>query len=95
MGDPIQLTQEEFSDLNKLKEDIQRNIFELGELYLEKMELDGLFKSLSEKEIKLRENVGTFKIRETELMNKILEKYGEGSLNPVNGSFIPSKKAGQ
>lgn len=95
MENVIQLTKEEFDGLNKLKEDIQRNIFELGELYLEKMELDELYKSMSEKETSLRENVSKFKIRETELMNKILEKYGEGSLNPSNGTFIPSKKADQ
>jgi hypothetical protein len=95
MSDVINLTEEELTELNDLKENIQKNIFELGELYLEKMEIDGLYKNLSEKESSLRENVETFKVRESSLINKILEKYGEGSLNPLNGTFIPTKKTTQ
>lgn len=90
MADPIKIEQEELQSFHTLKEEIQKNTFELGILYLEKMELDDLFKSLSDKESKLRNNVGDFKQKEVELMNKILQKYGEGNLDIKTGVFIPS-----
>lgn len=90
MKDPINITPEELNEFNKLKDDIQRNIFEFGELYLEKMELDALYKSLSDKELKLRNKTEEFKKAETKLMTAILDKYGEGSLNISNGTFTPN-----
>lgn len=90
MGDPIKITPEELKEFNVLKDEIQKNIFEFGELYLEKMELDNLYKSLSEKETLLRKKIEEFKKSETDLMNKILKKYGEGSLDIKSGVFKPS-----
>jgi ribosomal protein S4 len=90
MGEPIKITEEEFNEFNKLKEEIQRNIFEFGELYLEKMELDVLYKNLSDKENSLRNKTEEFKKREGDLMDKILQKYGEGGLNLKSGMFTPN-----
>jgi hypothetical protein len=92
MGELVKITTEELHEFNSLKEDIQKNIFEFGELYLEKMELDNLYKGLSEKETKLRNKTQEFKKRENELMDKILTKYGEGKLDIKNGIFTPSGK---
>ena len=50
MAEPIKITPEELQEFNKLKDEIQKNTFELGVLYLEKMELDDLIKSFSDKE---------------------------------------------
>lgn len=90
MSDSIKISTEELTEFNVLKEEIQKNIFEFGELYLEKMELDSFFKTLSEKESKLRNKTTEFKTRESELMDKILKKYGEGALNIVTGTFTPN-----
>lgn len=90
MANPVKITDEELGELNKLKDDIQRNIFDLGELYLEKMELDHLYKTLSDKEGGLRNKISEFKKRESELMDKILKKYGEGGLNIKDGTFTPA-----
>ncbi len=92
MGEPVKIAPEELQEFNILKEEIQRNIFEFGELYLEKMELDQLYKQLANKETDLRNKVDNFKKRENELMTKIFQKYGEGNLNIKEGVFIPSKK---
>ena len=91
MAEPIKITQEELDGFNKTKEDIQRVLFGLGELYLEKMELDHLFSELAEKEKGLRDKITAIKKEELELMDKMLAKYGEGSLSLTNGMFIPSK----
>lgn len=90
MADPIKIKEEELQEFYKLKDEIQRNTFELGVLYLEKIELEVLIKSLSDKETELRNKVGEFKQKESELMNRILQKYGEGNLDIKNGIFTPS-----
>lgn len=90
MAEPIKITPEELQEFNKLKDEIQKNTFELGVLYLEKMELDALIKSFSDKELELRNKVGEFKQKELQLMNRILQKYGEGNLDIKNGVFMPS-----
>lgn len=90
MTEPIKIEQEELQEFNKLKDEIQKNTFEFGILYLEKMELDALYKSMSEKEAELRNKVGEFKQKESELMGRILQKYGEGNLDIKNGIFTPS-----
>lgn len=90
MAEPIKIEQEELQEFYKLKDEIQRNTFEFGVLYLEKMELDALYKSMSEKENELRNKVDEFRQKESELMNRILKKYGEGNLDIKNGIFTPS-----
>ena len=89
MGEPIKISTEELQEFSKLKDRIQRNIFEFGELYLEKMELDNLYKTLSDKETKLRNATDELKKSETELMDRILTKYGEGNLSLSEGVFTP------
>lgn len=90
MKEPIKIENSELQEFYQLKEEIQKNTFELGVLYLEKMELDSLIKSFSEKENELRNKVGEFKQKESELMERILKKYGEGNLDIKNGIFTPS-----
>lgn len=90
MANPIKIEQEELQEFYKLKDEVQKNTFELGILYLEKMELDAMYKAMSEKETDFRNKIGEFKQKESELMNKILQKYGEGNLDIKNGIFTPS-----
>lgn len=90
MSESIKIESEELQEFYKLKDGIQKNTFELGVLYLEKMELDGLIKSMSDKENELRNKVGEFRKKESELMERILKKYGEGNLDIKNGIFTPS-----
>jgi hypothetical protein len=92
MSNVIKLTDEELVQLNELKNDIQKTIFSLGELYLEKMELDSIIKTMSEKETELRNGMQSTKKKESEFIDKILDKYGEGSLNLADGVFIPTEK---
>jgi hypothetical protein len=92
MNEPIKIAQEELSELNTLKDEITKIIFEFGELYLEKMELDALYKSLSDKELELRNKKAEFKKREIGLMDTILKKYGEGNLNVRDGTLTPTQK---
>ena len=90
MGEPIKISEAELQEFSNLKDKIQQNIFEFGKLYMEKMELDGLYKALGDKESTLRKETDEFKKLEIDLMNRILNKYGEGNLDIKNGIFRPS-----
>ncbi len=90
MNGPQKIDQVELDELQNLKNEIQKNIFEFGVLYMEKLELDDLRKSLSEKESNLMSKNSDFKKQESDLMDKILKKYGEGSLNVKDGTFTKS-----
>ncbi len=91
MNEPVKLDPSELTELTSLKDGIQRIMFEFGELYLEKMELDVLFSTLSEKESGLRNKMSDLKKREATLMDSILKKYGVGSLNIREGVFTPTE----
>jgi len=90
MAESIKIEQEELKKFYELKDEIQKYTFELGVLYLEKMEMDVLIKSMSDKETELRNKVGMFKKKESELMDSFLKTHGEGSLNIKDGTFTPS-----
>lgn len=92
MNEPIKITPEEIQTFNDIKLNIQKTMFGLGELYLEKMELDHLYEELASKEKKLREDILKVKQEELSLMDKMLEKYGEGNLSLDTGTFIPRDK---
>lgn len=90
MKQPIKITKEELDAFNKAKTDIQLVMFKLGELYLEKMEMDHIIQELSEKEKLLREDVVKIKKDELALMDNMLKKYGEGNLSLEKGEFTPN-----
>lgn len=91
MQNAVKLTQDEINDFNKIKNNIQKNIFDFGELYLEKMELDAFYKKLGEKELELRKLVELYKNQQSTFLDNLAKKYGEGNLNFKTWEFIPNK----
>lgn len=82
------LTDAEFSEIKMLQGKFQESIFKLGNLQVEKMELDRLVTQFVENEKKLKEEWQTLQKLERSLLDKIIEKYGEGNLNMVDGTFV-------
>lgn len=90
MSESVKITSEELQGFNEIKHDIQKNMFEFGELYYKKIELDDLYKDLQKKEELLRQQAAEIKVKEANLMNSIFQKYGEGHLDVKNGMFTPN-----
>jgi cellulose biosynthesis protein BcsQ len=79
-------------ELKNIQLSFQENIMSFGQLYLDKMTLDAKIKELSQVESNLRTNYEKIQKDEDEWLNSITTKYGEGSLNLKNGTFIPNPK---
>ena len=59
------------------------------------MDVDEKVKSINEQEVKLKAEWNNIKKMEDELINKLLSKYGEGSLDLQEGTFISEGKPAQ
>ena len=89
MSQPIKFTQQELDSLKSIQLSFQENIMSFGQLYLDKMTLDEKIKELSRVESDLRSKYEKIQKDEDEWLNSITTKYGEGSLNLKDGTFIP------
>ena len=76
----VKLLQSKFQDL----------VFKLGTLQVEKMELDRAVTAFVEKEKNLKNEWTGLQKLEEGLLDKIVQKYGEGSLNIADGTFVPA-----
>lgn len=95
MSDTKKLTEAEFAEIKLLQGKFQESIYKLGNLQIEKMELDRMVTEFVEKEKKLKEEWVSLQKMENDLLDKIIKKYGEGNLNMTDGTFIstnPSTK---
>ena len=92
MADSIKMTEGELAEVRMLQEKFQQKIFELGRLLLQKKQMDVAVKNLAEQETKTWDEWTGLQKMENELMDKLLKKYGEGSLDVGAGTFIPEKK---
>ena len=89
MPQPIKITEQEFSEIRLLQGKFQEQILKMGTLHAEKIELDRAVTAFVEKEKKLKEEWLSLQKLEEGLLDKVIEKYGEGSLNMLNGTFTP------
>ena len=65
----------------------------MGHQQVQKMELDRLVTEFVENEKKLKEEWQSLQKLERGLLDKIVQKYGEGSLNMTDGTLITSDSA--
>jgi len=91
MKDPIKITQEESQDTVDLQNKFQQMIAHFGNLYVEKMQVDTMIKSLTEKEGKLQEEWKSLQTKENELVQSFYKTYGNGSLDLAKGLFVPQE----
>jgi hypothetical protein len=81
------LTQEEHSSVLSIQQTVVTLFTEVGQLYLKKSVLQSEL-DVIEGELKSKQNefnkVGK---EQSELYNKLLEKYGEGEFDPETGEF--------
>jgi predicted nuclease with TOPRIM domain len=88
MSQPIKITEQEFSEIKLLQNKFQELIFKLGTLQVEKMQLDAAVTAFVDKETKLKEEWTSLQKLEDGLLDKVVQKYGEGNLNMADGTFI-------
>lgn len=91
MSDVTKFTDEELQSIARLQADYQQSIFALGQIDLEKTNAEQQLKLLTEQREKIFENWKNLQKQESDLLNSLSAKYGEGTLNIKDGTFTPKK----
>ncbi|TRO55757.1 hypothetical protein E2P64_06640 [Candidatus Bathyarchaeota archaeon] len=92
MSEVIKISESELAEVRMLNGKFRGMVIEFGELGIEKMELDRMVSEFVAKEKSLKEKWQNLQKIEKELMDKVVQKYGEGDLNIEDGTFTPSPK---
>lgn len=92
MSEQIKMTDNELAEVRMLQEKFQEKVFQLGQLYLQKMQVESSIKAVTDQETKLRDDWTNLQKMENEMVEKLLQKYGEGALDLKAGLFLPEKK---
>ena len=78
----------ELKDIQTSYVEVQSN---LGQLAVAKLRLEQQLESLSNAEIELKVKFKDIQTNEQKFVDSITEKYGDGTLDPESGTFIPNK----
>jgi len=90
MSNQIKFTEQELAEIRLFQGKVQEKVFEFGRFRLERMHLLKLVKELEDREAKAEEEYAQLQTMESSLLDKLTQKYGEGSLDLSNGVFIPA-----
>jgi hypothetical protein len=81
MSEVKKLTEEEVQQIKEIKQEYTSLALSLGELELQKSNID-------KEKVRLLNYQEQLSIKETELAQKLTEKYGNGSINIETGEII-------
>lgn len=87
---PVKFTENELNNIKSLGAKFQETVFNLGQLYIERLNLENAFKELADKEKHLQEEYLNLQKEEQNILNNITAKYGNGVLNIKDGTFTPN-----
>jgi hypothetical protein len=83
------ITEQEMVDLNQLRDQYSKIIFEIGQLQYEKHELENQLKTIDSELTGLYGDITSNYQRQDDYLTKIREKYGEGNLDTQTGEILP------
>ena len=84
MPEEVKFTKEELTQVQNIQASYQNVQNQFGQLKLAQIRLD-------EQEVDLEEALKNIQSEEKKFLDGITNKYGQGSLNPETGVFIPSE----
>tara|TARA_R100000664_G_C2689322_1_gene94055 strand:+ start:400 stop:657 length:258 start_codon:yes stop_codon:yes gene_type:complete len=84
MPEEVKFTEEELNQVKGIQQAYMSCQAQFGQLKMNQLKLD-------EQEILIEENLKSVQKEESDFLDKITEKYGQGSLNPETGVFTPNK----
>jgi len=89
MPEKIKFTDDEINDIRFLQNKFQEKLIKFGQIQLETIELEDRLLLLKNEQNRLKTEYLSLQKTEQELMDKLTNKYGEGSLNLKEGYFTP------
>jgi hypothetical protein len=91
MSETLKFTDDEVNEIRFLQNKFQEKLIKFGQIQLETIELEDRLTLLKNEQNRLRTEYISLQRTEQDLMDKLTNKYGEGSLNLKEGTFTPSK----
>lgn len=79
---PVKFTDSELSQLNRIRDSYTEAQLAFGQLYLHRREVEANEAQLLTAYAKLQDD-------EKKFLDSVVEKYGEGNLDPKTGTFVP------
>ena len=80
---PVSFSKEELKEIKDLRLDLNTLIFQLGQLYFDKIKLE-------DQEMILKKQIIDLEKKEISIAKKLSNKYGKGSIDTETGTFIPA-----
>ena len=91
MTEETKFTKDEMKKIKEFQESyvtIQQN---LGQISISELRLNQQLKALGESEVELKNKFVEVQQDEKSFIEEITKKYGDGTLDPNSGQFIPNK----
>jgi len=88
--DELKFTEDELQDLQSLQTGYQEKQSLLGQLAVQRILLDQQSDALETRKTEVETEYESVQQQERDLVAKLNEKYGPGSLNPETGVFTPA-----
>ena len=80
----IKFTEAEVKEISNIRDGFDKAVVSFGDLYLQKIEMETFENSLKAEYARL-------KAQEKSFLDKIVQKYGEGSYDSTTGIYTPKK----
>ena len=84
MPEEVKFTEEELKNVQEIQQTYANIQNQFGQLKLAQIRLE-------EQEIEIEDALKNIQVEEKKFLDGITEKYGQGTLNPETGVFIPNK----
>jgi|TARA_R100001126_G_C4764413_1_gene119308 hypothetical protein len=91
MSDPIKFTEDEMKKIKEFQESYVTIQQQLGQISIADLKLNQQLESLDKSEIELKNKFVEVQQDEKSFIEEITKKYGDGTLDPNSGQFIPNK----
>ena len=83
------LDKEHQDEIQALRDSFAKNANALGSIVIDKSFVDARAKQLEQEQQRLLTHFESLREQEVELMDKMRERYGDGQINIVEGTFTP------
>ena len=93
MAEQITFTNDEIELLKKLQEDYLNVQNKFGQITITEFNLNSQFEELTTIKNETSDSFKDIQKRERELVDKLTQKYGQGTLDPKSGVFTPSENS--
>ena len=91
MPEEVKFTEEELKQVQTIQQGYADIQTKFGQLKMAHLSLEQQQNSLYEENDKIEESLKSLQDEEKKYLDTINEKYGQGTLNPETGVFIPSE----